>query len=253
MKRRVSPLSHPSIEAEHCSLAAKIEIVRHLPFFVDLTEKDAAWCGGLFHDRGYDPGQPVYLAGQAAARLFVVATGKVKLVRAGADGQNLLIEMLGDGDYFGSLQNLGEDTYSDSAVAHVRSCVLEIDAADFRSILARFPPVSLRFVQILADRLRHAHEQLEILGGSSVEHRIAYTLLRLARRFGEKRSLETLLQLPLSREDLGEMAGTTTESASRVISRLSRGGVIRTGRRWVAIRDMERLSALAPPHFSALV
>lgn len=253
MKRRVSPLSAREITAEHCSVGAKHEILRALPFFVDLQESGIAWCCGMFGDRGYDPGNPVYLSGQAALRLFVVARGKVKLIRTGAGGQNFLIDMLGDGDFFGSFKGVGEDTYSESAIAHVQSCVLAIEAGAFTSILSRFPSVSLRLVRILAERLRRAHEQLEILGGSSVEGRIAFTLLHLAQKFGEKRRADILLQLPLSREDLGEMAGTTTESASRIISSLHRDGVIRTGRRWISVVDRGRLSALVPPHFSALV
>jgi CRP/FNR family transcriptional regulator, nitrogen oxide reductase regulator len=185
------------------------------------------------------------VAGEPASRLFVVAAGKVKLIRAGADGQDLLVEMLGDGDYFGSLEHLGEQRYSDSAVAHVQSCVLAVSALDFQSIMARFPSVSLRLVGILARRLRDAHEKLEMLSRLSVEGRIAFVLLRLAARFGEKQGLGTLIQLPLSREELGEMAGTTTESASRVISRFSREGLIRTGRRWVAVSDQRRLAIVA--------
>jgi CRP-like cAMP-binding protein len=130
-------------------------------------------------------------------------------------------------------------------VAHAQSCVLGIDSADFQVILSRHPSVSLRLVGILAERLRLAHEQMEKLGGFSVEGRIAYTLLRLAKKFGEPRRSATLIQLPLSREDLGEMAGTTTESASRAVSRFSREGVIRTGRRWVAVIDLQRLSQAA--------
>ncbi len=121
--------------------------------------------------------------------------------------------------------------------------MLAVDAERFHAILERFPSVSLRLVRILAERLRLAHDKVEMLAGLSVEGRIASSLLRLARRFGEKRRSDTLIQLPLSREDLAEMAGTTTESASRVASRLSRDGIIRTGRRWIAIVDFERLSA----------
>ena len=244
MKRRVSPLSQRANETDHCSLEEKREILGSLPLFVDLARAEITGVCALFHDRGYDPGQPVYLAGQAAARLYVVASGKVKLVRAGPGEQNLLIEMLGNGDYFGSLPRVGEDTYSDGAIAHVHSCILGIDAGDFHSILSKFPSVSLRLVEILAERLRRAHEQQEILGSYAVERRIAFTLLRLARKFGEKRRADTLIQLPLSREDLGEMAGTMTESASRMVSRLSREGIIHTGRRWIAVADIDRLSAL---------
>ena len=109
----------------------------------------------------------------------------------------------------------------------MQSCVLAINAPDFSSILAQLPSVSLRLVGILAERLRLAHEKLQMLSGLSVEGRIAFVLLRLAGRFGEHRRMGTLIQLPLSREELAEMAGTTTESASRAVSRFSRDGMVR--------------------------
>ncbi len=243
--RRVSPLARHTVEAAHCTLAVKLNILRQLPFLADLTDSDVRGLCGAFHDTGYAAGQAVYVAGEPANRLFVVAAGTVKLIRAGADGQDLLVDMLGDGEYFGSLEHLGEARYSDSAVAHVQSCVLAASAQDFQSILTRFPPVSVRLVSILAGRLRSAHEKLEMLSRLSVEARIASILLRLASRFGEKRRFGTLIQLPVSREELGEMAGTTTESASRAISRFSRDGLIHAGRRWFAVSDRDRLSAVA--------
>ena len=241
-RRRATPLSHETVEVSQCSHEVKLRILRNLPFFDGLAEQEVAAICGVFHDHGYAPGALVYTAGQSATRLFAVASGRVKLVRGGVAGQNLLIDMLGEGEFFGSL---GEESYSDSAVAHTQSCVLAIDSSDFQAILARHPSVSLRLVGILADRLRLAHEQLEKLGGLGVEGRIAYTLLRLAKKFGEPRRSGTLIQLPLSREDLGEMAGTTMESASRAISRFSRDGIIRTGRRWFAVTDLQRLSQAA--------
>ncbi len=118
-KRRVSPLSRKPIEEHQCSLEVKTASLRRLPFFEDLSDEQVAQCCPSFHDHGYGPGQPVYLAGQPATRLFVVAWGTVKLVRAGPTGQGFLIDVRGEGDDFGSLERFGEDRYSDSAIAHV--------------------------------------------------------------------------------------------------------------------------------------
>jgi CRP/FNR family transcriptional regulator, nitrogen oxide reductase regulator len=244
-RRRASPLSHETIEAAQCSYDLKLRIVGNLPFFAGLTGQDIALSCGAFHDHAYTPGVPVYSAGQPATRLFAVAVGHVKLIRSGAGGQSLLIDIMGEGEFFGSLAHVGEELYSDSSVAHTQSCILGIDSGGFQAILSSHPSVSLRLVDILAERLRLAHEQLGRLCGLSVEGRTAYTLLRLAKKFGEPWRFGTLIQLPLSREDLGEMAGTTAESASRAVSRFSREGLIRTGRRWVAVIDFPRLSLVA--------
>jgi CRP-like cAMP-binding protein len=78
----------------------------------------------------------------------------------------------------------------------------------------------------------------------SVEQRIAHLLLRLARKFGQPSEVGRLIQAPLSREDLAEMTGTTTESASRVISQWQKAGWIETGRQWIAVKENEKLKEI---------
>ena len=99
-------------------------------------------------------------------------------------------------------------------------------------------------LEITAARLQAAHERVRQLSAFPVEHRIAFTLLTLAEKFGEHQKGRLLIQTPLSRDDLAEMTGTTTESASRTISQLQKAGLIETGRQWVAITDRARLEAI---------
>jgi CRP-like cAMP-binding protein len=82
------------------------------------------------------------------------------------------------------------------------------------------------------------------LSAHSVEHRIAFTLLKLADKFGERQDDGLLIQTPLSRDDLAEMTGTTTESASRAVSQFQKAGWIDTGRQWVKITDRQGLEEM---------
>jgi CRP-like cAMP-binding protein len=103
----------------------------------------------------------------------------------------------------------------------------------------------LKVIDIMARRLKVANERVHQLSSLPVEGRIASILLMLGDKFGEKREVGLLLQVPLSREDLAGMTGTTTESASRVMSQFQRDGVIRSGRGWVAVADREGLETIA--------
>ncbi len=78
-----------------------------------------------------------------------------------------------------------------------------------------------------------------------MEQRIAAALLRLAGKLGETRGENVLIQLPFSRQDLATMTGATTETVSRVMSRFSEEGLIKSGRKWVTITDTKRLEQLA--------
>ncbi|HET8617135.1 MAG TPA: Crp/Fnr family transcriptional regulator, partial [Actinomycetales bacterium] len=125
------------------------------------------------------------------------------------------------------------------------ACVLSISADDFRAVMQRHPVVALAVLDDLAHRLEQSRQRVTHLSAGTVDQRVAAALLRLVDVVGEPQGSAILLQLPLTRADLGSMSGTTTESASRVMSRLRQDGVIESGRRWTSVLDVERLRALA--------
>jgi CRP-like cAMP-binding protein len=105
--------------------------------------------------------------------------------------------------------------------------------------------VALATLEFVALRLREAHETIEQLSAYSVEQRVAATLLKLANRLGRSEGSATLIEMPLSRQDLADMTGATVETISRVMSDLRRAGIVESGRRWISILDHERLLQVA--------
>lgn len=243
--RRQTPLAAHDIDPQTCSIDLRLDILRRTPFFAALSLEELAQVNQVFHEHGYEPGETVYAAGTPAEWLCVVATGKVKIVRPTPQGQNVLLDIVTPGEFFGSLSVLGDRQYGDSAEAQTMCCVLSVAAPDFQAILQRYPPVTLAVLDLVAARLAEAHELVEQNSSQSVERRIAAVLLKLGEKLGEQREGDLLIQMPLSRQDLAEMAGTTIETASRVMSRFRKDGLVRSGRRWVALVDRERLAAIA--------
>lgn len=243
--RRKVPLELEEVEPHACSVGMRLEILGRVPFFASLSPEELAQVNTLFREKGFEPGEVIYYAGDEAARLYVVASGKVKLVSHTLAGRDVLLDLLTPGEFFGSLSTLGEAVYADTAQAQTAVCVLGIGAEAFRSILDSSPAVALRVLDVMAGRLREAQERIRQLSAHSVERRLAYTLLKLAEKFGQLKEMGLLIQVPLSRDDLAEMAGTTTETASRVMSQFQKGGLIHSGRGWVAVTDQEGLEAAA--------
>jgi CRP-like cAMP-binding protein len=243
--RRKSPLTPEAFEPEQCSVELRLDILARVPFFASLSGEEMAGVNRLFREQGNTPGETIYLAGDPATRLYVVASGKVKLIRHTLSGQDVLLDVLTPGEFFGSLAALGDDVYPDTAQAQTAACVLGIGADEFRAILRAYPAVAVAVLDMVAGRLTAAHEMVRQLSAHSVERRIAYTLLKLAEKLGEERDVGLLIQMPLSREDLAGMTGTTLETASRVMSLFQKGGLVRSGRGWVAIADGAGLRAVA--------
>lgn len=244
-RRRKSPVESEPIEAHMCSIDLRLELLQQVPFFAMLPAAAIKQINARFREQGFTEEQPIFHAGDPAARLYVVAAGKVKLMRHTLTGQDVLLEILAKGDFFGSLSVLGDETYPDSAIAQTTVCALGVDAEDFRAIMSQHPAVALAVLDITAARLRDAHEAIRQISAHSAEQRIAYTLLKLGEKLGEQQEVGLLIQMPLSREDLAGMVGSTPETASRVLSQFQKAGLIETGRQWVAILDQDRLQQLS--------
>jgi CRP-like cAMP-binding protein len=238
MDQRKTPLENDNIEPHMCSLDHRLEILAGLPFFQMLSPAEIETVNRSFREQGFDAGSFIYYEGDPAERLYVIAAGKVKLLRHTMSGKEVVLDLLVPGEFFGSLSTQPGDAYSESAQAQTMVCALGIDRVEFRRLLDQYPQAALKVLDILAGRLQTAHEMLRQVSAHSVEQRIAYILLRLAEKLGQPDRRGLLIQSPLSRDDLAEMTGTTTESASRVMSQFQREGLIESGRQWVVVKNV---------------
>lgn len=241
-KRRTTPLSPELIRVPHCSTELRLNILHQVPFYTNLSHQDLARIANFYRDIGHEPGGVIYRTGATVSHAYVIATGKVKLIVHSAKGQNVLLAVLGPGEFFGVLPaGSTPKRQVDTAIALTHTCVLSIAAADLREILERYHSVAVQLMEILTDRLEQSQERIRQLNVYSVEGRLAYTLIKLAEKMGEPRAEGLLIQTPLSRKDLAELAGTTPETASRIVHQFEAHGLIRTGRKWVAVSRLAEL------------
>ncbi len=243
MPRPKSPLRMQWIDPAACTLDYRLKIIGRLPFFKHLPLEAIREINALFHDRSVEAGKRMYFEGDEAKRLYLIAMGRVKLVRDAASGREVVLDILHGGEYLGNLKALGTATYGETAITQTDACILQISSEDFESILKEHPDVTLKVLEAVGRRLQESRELVTQLSTYSVEQRLASALLRLADRLGEQQEAGVLLQLPLSRQDLAAMTGSTIETVSRVMSRFAERGLIRSGRKWVAVVNRKGLEA----------
>jgi CRP-like cAMP-binding protein len=243
-KRRKSPVHFETTEVHLCSRDLRLQILSKLPFFQGLPQSALEAINQSFTEKGFDSGEFIYFAGDPGQQLYVVALGRVRLLRANASGKQVMLDLLVPGDFFGALPGQKQE-YLDTAQAQTALCLLTISGDDFRTILETYPPVALKVLDVVAARLQAAHQTIQLLSVETAEKRIAHILLTLAARLGEPKPEGLLIQAPLTRDDLAEMAGVTPETASRVISQFQKAGWIASGRQWIALKDEGALQALA--------
>lgn len=187
----------------------------------------------------------VFLAGTPAAHVSLLAEGRVKIIRETEEGREVILRMIQPGEVFGAAGIWGEAIYPASAVALGPGVVLQMPVGDFTALMGQHPDIALAVIRELAQRLREAEARISELQTERAERRIARALLRLASKTGVQTDAGVEIGLPLTRQDLAELAGTTLSTASRTLSAWDRAGLIIAGRERVVIREMHRFVALA--------
>lgn len=219
----------------------KTRILRQSPIFSPLSGEALDELADLATLRSFGPGEFIFWDGDAPNWFYVIAQGRVKVLKHSSAGKEVVIAFLEPGEILGEVAVFQNEPYPASVQALEKTSVLEIRREDFVSFYARRPEVALRISSVLGGRLRHAYGRIADIAGERVEQRLVRTLLMLFSTLGPN--------LPFTRQDIADMSGTTTETAIRVMSRLKESGIIRSTRGKIIILDEAklRLLSVAPP------
>jgi CRP/FNR family transcriptional regulator len=192
-----------------------------------------------------DAGAVAFAEGAPPDWLFIVAEGLVKLVKHSQDGRDVLLHLAGPGELVGGVAAFGRRPHTYTAESLGTSTLVRIAGRDFAGLMERYPAVAARTVETLVERLTEAHDAMKSLATDRVERRIARQLLKLAARFGQRSSGGLTIDLALTRQDVGDLAGTTLETAIRVLSRWQKAGLVRTVERRLVLTDLAALQEVA--------
>jgi CRP/FNR family transcriptional regulator len=194
----------------------------------------------------YEPEDTIFSQGERAERVWIVRQGQVKIVHHDEDGREIILELIPPGEVFG-----GGTIFLPKQPATARAMtpaeVVSFPTEVYEEFLIRFPKLMLRLIRMLGQRL-YGMKEANIMTGERVERRLANILLKLARRSGTKREDGILITIPLSRQDLADMCGTTLETTIRTMSKLSKQKVVKTLQGgYVLILNETELRELAKP------
>lgn len=223
----------------------RIAFLETVPLFRHLSPETLAAIAGQLRVRRLEDGNFVFLAGAAADSVNLLAQGRIKVIRETEAGQEVILRMIQPGELFGGAGGWGEERYPASAVALGDAVVLRLPARSFAALVADYSDFAMAVIHEIAERLRQAERRIEELQTQRVERRIAHTLLRLSDKAGVKTPEGVRINLPLSRQDLADLAGTTLSTASRTLSNWDQRGLIAAGRERVTIRQPHNLVAIA--------
>ena len=217
------------------------QILKQTPILSPLSDEELDGLAKFAHRRRLNDGEFLFWEGDQPQWFYIVEEGKVKVVKQAASGKEFIISLFTPGEMVGEVAVFQGKPYPASAQATGQTTVLGISSNDLLTFLGKNPAVSLKIMAVLGERLRQAHARLRDLAGERVEQRIASLLLMLSSKLGT--------ELPFTRQEIADMAGTTTETAIRVLSRLGKGHIVASQRGRITILDENRLRLLSqgPP------
>jgi len=221
---------------------ANVAVVDACKLFCVLGPEDRAQMARLSTIAFANRGDLIWISGASIEFIAIVGVGFVKMTKVTAHGQEIAIELLGPGQCLGLLAAIEGQSYPLSAVAVTGCWYLKVPTRVVLPIYQRDPALKDSMLRRLGPRLRKAHNMMTRLSSGRVEERLAAVLFVLADSYGERDSGGVHLQVPLTRQDLSEMAGTTVETTIRVMSRWQKLGVIRTDSRVIKILDEDLLA-----------
>lgn len=168
-------------------------------------------------------GATVFMEGDKNTYLFNVVSGAVCLSKLLPDGRRQITGFLFPGDFLGLSV---ADTYAYTAETLSNTSLCRFNRANLIKILDRFPKLEHRLLELASNELSEAQAHMLMLGQKDVTEKISATLIHLINRIGQSCDGETILDLPMTRTDLADYAGVTTESVSRCFTKLRKASVI---------------------------
>lgn len=189
--------------------------------------------------------QVLFHQGNEARELTVVLSGRLKLVQVGADGREVIVRYVGPGEMCALIALFPDQAYPATAEAVAATRVICWSRTLLERLILDHPQVALNAMRIQSDRMRELTDRMREIATEKVARRVARALLRLASRVGRRTDHGVELDLPLSREDLARIAGTTLFTVSRLMADWEAAGIVTSGRERVVIRYPHGLVTIA--------
>lgn len=197
--------------------------------------------------RSFTAGETLFSQGDPATAVFLVTAGRIRLFKTSEEGREIVLGYLGPHDLFGEQALFERVTHavSGSGVEPGALCVCE--KADFERFVQQDPALALAVVRVLGAKLRETTELWASGAGAPVRERVSYTLVQLARKYGEHTPDGLRLGFRLTHEELSALVGASRVMVTYAVGELRREGLLHDeGHLFVVAPAMLQVPAPAP-------
>jgi CRP/FNR family transcriptional regulator len=224
-----------------------IQTLGRVHIFSGLSETELAFLSPRTVPRRYAAGETVFSEGEPCTGLYVVESGHVRIFKSSPGGREHVLSIEGPGSSVAEIPVFDGGGYPASVSAVDEATLLFVSKEDFQALCLAHPQVALKMLKVVGRRLRSLVGIIEGLSFTTVRHRLAAFLVRLAKASGKQGANGIEITLPGNNQELASQIGTVRELVSRNLSRFQAEGMLKIEGRTVIVTDLQALEAELPP------
>jgi CRP/FNR family cyclic AMP-dependent transcriptional regulator len=216
-------------------IGERTQTLKAVPFFTQLSDRELDVVRAVSTEKSYPKNAVVLTEGEMGDSLYMIQSGKVKVFIGDEDGREIILKILGPGDFFGEMSMIDKQPRSASVTTIEASTFLVLSHAAFERCVEQAPRIANMVMRVLAQRVREADRKIGTLALMDVYGRVASTLLELSVYSDGK----LMVAEKLSQQDLANMVGASREMVNRILKDLSDRGFISIESKSITIINRE--------------
>jgi CRP/FNR family cyclic AMP-dependent transcriptional regulator len=209
--------------------------LKAVPFFTQLSDRELEVVRSVASEKSFPKNAVILTEGEIGDSLYMIQTGKVKVFIGDEDGREIILKILGPGDFFGEMSMIDKQPRSASVTTLESSAFLVLTHSAFERCVEQAPRIGNMVMTVLAQRVREADRKIGTLALMDVYGRVASTLLELSVYNNGK----LMVGEKLSQQDLANMVGASREMVNRILKDLSDRGFISIESKSITIINRE--------------
>ena len=216
--------------------------IAHVPLFANLSPSDRTAISSVMIKRTFSPGEfIVHEEDDEKQTFFIIVSGSVHVTVFTSEGKQTILATLHSGEFFGEMAVLDGEPRSASVVAAEPCKILMLYRRSFLDILQKYPKIAIAMLIEMSRRQRKSNRHINTLSMMSVYGRVAEVLLQLAKESGRKTGSMIVIDKRPTHQTIADMAGTSRETVSRVLSQLQKKRYLTMDRKRLVILNEAKL------------
>jgi len=217
------------------------EFLKQVPLLRCLRAEDLKRLSAAFRVQSVRKGDVLFHKGNEGTALYVIKKGSIKIALSSMTGDEVILAIFSEGDFFGEMSLLDGMPRSADAVALEPSTLLVLNRSEFIHFLRGNEEAIEAILNCLSMRLRKTDDHLEDTCFLNISARFAKKLVELAEAHGQEEEGSLLIDMDLKQRDLASMVGATRESINKELRTLREKGLVTTEGNKIRIHNLERL------------